>query len=89
MTLTVLGRSAVVAVMNTAELWDRDDRSVCGGPPGNRRVLGKPEVRTSRRVVRDVVTEDSSQARLVGHDQVVETFPPNGADDALGKAVLP
>jgi hypothetical protein len=40
-------------------------------------------------VVRSVILQNAMQLRFVEHDQVLEAFPPDRADEALDVAVLP
>src|SRR5215469_1037990 len=40
-------------------------------------------------VVFKVAVQNPSQVLLSQHDHVVQAFPPNGADQSLGKSVLP
>ena len=42
-----------------------------------------------RVVVRGVRLENAAQIRLAEHDQVIEAFAPDRADEALDVAVLP
>src|SRR5258708_11265110 len=40
-------------------------------------------------VVRSVILQNATQLRSVEHDQMIEAFAPNRADEALDVAVLP
>jgi hypothetical protein len=40
-------------------------------------------------VIRSVSLQDTAQVRFAEHDEVVERFAPNRADEALDVAVLP
>src|SRR5258708_40168022 len=40
-------------------------------------------------VIGRVILQNATQLRLVEHDQVIETFAPNRADEPLDEAVLP
>jgi hypothetical protein len=40
-------------------------------------------------VVGSVILQSATQVRFVEHDQVIEAFGPNRADEALDVAVLP
>src|SRR5258705_6550148 len=68
--------AAVVTMMQPADLPDGDDRAVGGDGPRDRGVLRQPEVGARVLVVRLVMGEDSSQAGLVEHDDVVDTIAP-------------
>jgi hypothetical protein len=40
-------------------------------------------------VVREVATQQAAEVSLVDHDDVIEAFPSNRPDDALGEGILP
>jgi hypothetical protein len=40
-------------------------------------------------VIGSVIPQNATQLRFVEHDQVIEAFPPDRADEALDVAVLP
>jgi hypothetical protein len=40
-------------------------------------------------VIGSVILQNATQLRFVEHDQVIEAFPPDRADEALDVAVLP
>ena len=40
-------------------------------------------------VVREVPAQQTAEVPFVDHDDVVEAFPTNRADDALGEGILP
>jgi hypothetical protein len=71
--------AALVTVMQPADLRDGDNRSEGGDWPRDWTVLRQSEVGAGVVVVRLVLREDSSQAGLVEHDDVIETLAPDGA----------
>jgi hypothetical protein len=54
-----------------------------------KRVLGTSKVRADLVVIESVVLQNATQLRFVEHDQVIEAFAPDRADEALDVAVLP
>jgi hypothetical protein len=40
-------------------------------------------------VVREVTAQQASEVPFIEHDDVIEAFPSNRADDALGEGILP
>jgi hypothetical protein len=46
-------------------------------------------VRAMSMIIGQVVRESSMQMVLIEHDHVVQTFPTDGADQALDKRILP
>jgi hypothetical protein len=40
-------------------------------------------------LVREVTAQRASEVPFVAHDDVIEAFPPNRPDDALGEGILP
>jgi hypothetical protein len=85
------GRSgrALVAVMKPADLGDCDDR------PGRDRLYVAPAraivtetlVRPRNVVVHEVRAKHATQVAFVEHDDEIEAFAANGADDALGEGI--
>ena len=71
-----------------------DDRAADGGAaslnyaPG-RRILGQPQVSSEIVVARRVISKHEAQVRLTTHDEMVEAFATNRADQSLSVAVLP
>jgi len=87
------GRSggALVAVMKPADRGDCDDT-----PGGNRlhltpswAVVVETLVRPRNVVVHEVRAKQATQMTFVDHDDVIEAFPSNRPDDALGEGILP
>jgi hypothetical protein len=82
---------ALVAVMKPADLGDGDDR------PGRdrlylapaRAIVSETLVGPRHVVVRDVRAKQVTQVAFVEHDDEIEAFAANGADDALGEWILP
>src|SRR2546425_437987 len=77
--------------MKAAELRNRNDA------PGRwrshfsrtRAVVVEGLMRAGGVVVREVSAQQTSEMLFVDHDDVIEAFPSNRADDALGEGILP
>ena len=76
-------------MMETADLWPRDDRSRCHDWPRQRRVFVQGQVGARLVIVGDVRRQDATQSRLAQDDDVVEAFSAEGSDHAFGAGVLP
>ena len=78
-------------MMETADFWDRDDRS--GGCSRDRsvirRVLLEAEMRSTAMIVQIVGCEDAPLMRRVHHDHMVETLSSDRSDQAFGVRILP
>ncbi len=79
-------------MVKSSHAREADDPGAIGGP----RVTGSPGWRVSERgvdalgvVVLDVFPKQASQVVLGDHDDVIEQFPPDAADEALRRPVLP
>jgi hypothetical protein len=78
-------------VMKSADLRNRSDA------PGRWRLHFAPIgavvveglMRAGGVVVREIPTQQTSEVPFVEHDDVIEAFPSNRADDALGEGILP
>jgi hypothetical protein len=68
---------------------DRPANELAGLPkvPDFGRPQGQAPVRPIAVLVSDELAKDRSQLRLVQHDQVVETLPPEGPHHALGDGI--
>src|SRR6266478_3212281 len=86
-----LRRAADVAVVESADLRQRNDLAMRGwlDGPRLRGVFGESQVRTRAVVVAEVIAKTTTQVSLVEDDDVVEEFASDGADHALGEWVLP
>ena len=83
-----------VAVMQAADSGKADDvgcraRGMVLDRTPERRILAKAEVCPVLIVVVDEGVEQAAEMVLVEDDDVVEQFPPDGGDEALGDPVLP
>ena len=87
----LLRRAAVVAVVQTADLWNGDDAAErwWRDRPGVRRVLRQREMRSRLVVVRQVPTQDANQSGFIHDDHVIEALASDGADEPLRIRVLP
>ena len=86
-----LRRASDVAVMQTTDFGDRDDRAALrrldwatvGG------VLVEREMCASLMVVREVADQDAAQVSFTEDEHVIQTLPPDRADEALREGILP
>jgi hypothetical protein len=80
-----------IAVMETTDFRDRDDRP--GGCFRDRsviwRVFREPEVRSTPMIVPAIGREHTPEMRFVHDDDVIEILSPDRADRALDVRVLP
>ena len=81
--------NANVLVMEPSEDWDRCDAAVLLPPPELCGILLQRQMGPNRVVIPSVGLENTVQVRLAEHDQVIEAFAPDRADEALDVAVLP
>jgi len=86
-----LGGASRVAMMQTANHREGDDLPSIDGLSlawfGG--VLVEREVGPATVIVLEILPEDAPQVLLSNHDDVVEAFPPKGADHALAVRILP
>jgi hypothetical protein len=80
-----------VAVVQTTEVGNRDDRAVAGRRDGSRdwRILTQRQMRSRFQIVVDVGVQNPPQAALVRDDDVIETLAANGLDQPLRIGILP
>ena len=80
---------AIVAVVQTADLWRRDDASGRRWHyrPRARRVLAQREMRARVQVVRDPLRQDTPQMVFVERDHPIETLASSGPDESLAVPV--
>jgi hypothetical protein len=80
-----------IAVMETTDFGDRDDRS--GACSRDRsviwRVFLKAEMRSAPMIILAVELEDAPEMRLVDDDHVIETLSSDRADQAFDIRILP
>ena len=77
--------------MKSADLRDRNDAPArgCLDFPRLGAVAIERLMRAGGVVVREVSAQQASEMLFVDHDDEIESFAANGADDALGEGVLP
>jgi hypothetical protein len=77
--------NAIVAVVQTSDLWNSDDTT--GGRRCDRarvrRILVKREMGPRPQVVRDVLSENALQSRRIHYDQVIEALASDRTNDSL------
>jgi hypothetical protein len=76
-------------MMKPAEEWYCCDAADLLRTPKIRRILVQSEMCPNLIVIGSVIPQNATQLRFVEHDQVIEAFPPDRADEALDVAVLP
>jgi hypothetical protein len=86
-----LSRPSDVAVMQAANLGDRDDRAELRrfDRPSIGCVLIEREMSAGLVVVGEVRGQDTAQVPLAGNDDMVQTLAPDRADEPLHERVLP
>jgi hypothetical protein len=81
----------MIPVMKAADLRDRNDAPARWrlhlAPM--RAVVVEGLMRARGVVVREVTAQQAAEVSFVEHDDVIEAFPPNRPDDALGERILP
>jgi hypothetical protein len=85
-----LRRASDVAVMQTTDFGDRDDRAALrrldwatvGG------VLVEREMCASLTVVREVADQDAAQVPFTEDENMIQTLPPDRTDEALREGIL-
>ena len=82
---------ALISVMKSADLRDRNDAPTRWRLHFARigAVVVEGLMRAGGVVVREVSTQQASEVAFVDHNDVIETFTSNRADDALGERILP
>jgi hypothetical protein len=85
------GGAAFVVMVQSADVWDLHDRARARRLhwTGDRRVFVECEVGAPRVVVGEVLPKIPAKRALVPDDDVVETFAPQKADQALYERILP
>jgi hypothetical protein len=87
----VLPGTPLIAVMETTDFGDRDDRP--GGSFRDRSAIGRvfleAQVRSTPMIVPAVSREDAPKMRLVDDDHVIETLSSDRADQAFDVRILP
>src|SRR5438876_11413991 len=77
--------------MKSADLRDRNDAPVRWCLDGARMgaVVMERLMRAGGVVVREVTAQQTPEMPFVDHDDLIEAFPSNRPDDALGEGILP
>jgi hypothetical protein len=77
--------------MKATDLRDRNDAPASWGLHlgSMGAVVVEGLMRAGRVVVREISAQQTSEMPFVDHDDEIKAFAANGADDALGKGVLP
>jgi hypothetical protein len=78
-------------VMQTADVWDWDDRAAGWrlGRPRDGSIFVEREVSAPVVVVVEVALEVAAQRAFVPHDDVIEALAPEGANHAFNERILP
>src|SRR5262245_57418810 len=86
-----LRRATDVAMMESADLGQRNDAALLGSLNGARlgRILLEGEVGARPVVIAEVAPQTPTKVCLVQDDDVVEKLTADGADHAFGEGVLP
>ena len=83
----------IVAMMQAAEPWHRDDLATCTMIrfcfTSGRRSLGQRKMRSILMIVPDVLVHQAFQMPLIENDYVVKQIAAAVADPSLGNTVLP
>jgi hypothetical protein len=83
------GGATFVVVMQTADVWDLDDRAASWrlGGPRDGSILVQREVSAPLMIVAEVVLQVAVQRALVPHDDVIEALASEGADHAFNERI--
>src|SRR5215831_18474641 len=83
--------AALVAMVQTADLWEGDNGAGRGWlyGPGFRTILAEREMCPALVVILKISQQHTAQVTLIEGDNVIETFAADRADDALDIGVLP
>src|SRR4051812_10915543 len=80
---------SAILVMKAAENWSRCDGAEPLNRPMNGSVLAQSSMSPRFIVVDGKLAQDPAQMGLTEHNQVVETFPSDRADQSLRVPILP
>src|SRR2546427_2286338 len=88
---SVSGGPSFVAVVQSADLWQRHDSShLCRlDRSGLGRVLPQREMRSRSLIVIQVRSEGATKRGFMQHDHMVQALPPNGTNHPLNVGSLP
>ena len=75
----ISSRAAFVAMMQSPNLWKRDDRALHRRlhPPDLRRIFVQTEMRPPAVIISEIPFEHAVQMNSVQHNHVVQTFTPD------------
>jgi hypothetical protein len=81
----------LIAVMKAADLRNRNDATGCWRLNFSLigAIVAEGLMRARGIVVRDIPAQQASEVPFVDHEDVIEAFPTNRPDDALGEGILP
>ena len=90
-TVSGSGCATLVAMVQTADLWEGDNGAGRGWlyGPRLRTILAEREMRAASVVVLKVCRQHTAQVTLIEDDDVIEAFAADRADDSLDIGVLP
>ena len=78
-------------VLQAADVWYLNDRAagwrLCS--PRDRRIFVQREVRAPLVIIGEEKSKRASQGLFIPDDDVIETLPPQGANQALHERILP
>ena len=83
------GRATLVAMVQTADLWEGNNGACRRRLYGPRTILIQREMRPASVVIAKVRRHHTVQVTLIEDDDVIETFAADRADDALNVGILP
>jgi hypothetical protein len=88
---SVSGGPSFVAVVQSADLWQRHDRSYFWRLNGSwlGRVLSQREMRSRSVIVIQVRSQGATKRAFLEHDHMVQALPPNGTNHPLDVGSLP
>ena len=85
------GSEPLVAMMKTADLWERDDPALARRLDGTRfrTIFPERQMSSESMVIRQVRRQETPQVMLIQNDRVLQAFTADRSDNALGVCVLP
>src|SRR4051812_37167378 len=87
--MRLLRRDAFMTAVKTSELRNPDDPSGAGHLTWNRALLAERQVRPGSMVIIEVPRQRPPRVPRAENHEMIQTFPPNGPDQALGIRILP
>ena len=85
------GSAAFVAMMDSADFWERDNLALGGwlDSPRPRGIFVQTQVRAPVVIIRKVVFEEVVQMRTVEHNDMIQTFTSDRTDETFYVRGLP